>query len=289
MAPADRLDLFPGLQLQPRLEPKVRTPSHPVWTENKARLIERYLYYFVLVTHHGSYIDAFAGPQKPEKPDTWAAKLVIESEPPWLRHFYLFDQDAAKVSLLKELAAKQSGRDIRVYQGDSNKRIPDLLASGCITEKEATFCLLDQRTFECEWATVRALAQHKKLGMKIELFYFLANHWLERALAAVKKEGAGRVTAWWGRDDWQQLRGMKSWDRAGLVCERFRKDLGYATVKPWAIYSRQKGGRIMYFMIHAADHHQSPELMARAYEGAVRPAEALAQLALELGLQERAP
>jgi hypothetical protein len=33
---------------------------YPIWTENKARLIERYLFYFVLVTKHGTYIDAFA-------------------------------------------------------------------------------------------------------------------------------------------------------------------------------------------------------------------------------------
>ena len=33
-----------------------------IWTENKASLIARYLYYFVLVTKHGTYVDGFAGP-----------------------------------------------------------------------------------------------------------------------------------------------------------------------------------------------------------------------------------
>ena len=46
------------------LEPKVGRPQHSIWTENKAKLIERYLYYFVLITKHGTYIDGFAGPQR---------------------------------------------------------------------------------------------------------------------------------------------------------------------------------------------------------------------------------
>ncbi len=52
------------------------------WTENKAKLIERYLFYFVLVTKHGTYIDGFAGPQG--VPQNWAAQLVLETEPPLL-------------------------------------------------------------------------------------------------------------------------------------------------------------------------------------------------------------
>lgn len=49
---------------------KLRPLRNPIWTENKARLIERYLYYFVLITKHGTYIDGFAGPQYADRPDT---------------------------------------------------------------------------------------------------------------------------------------------------------------------------------------------------------------------------
>lgn len=41
---------------------------NPIWTGCKAKLIERYLFYFVQITFHGTYIDAFAGPQEPDKP-----------------------------------------------------------------------------------------------------------------------------------------------------------------------------------------------------------------------------
>src|SRR5579862_7358355 len=68
---------------------------NPIWTECKAKLIERYLFYFVQITFHGTYIDGFAGAQETEKPEMWAAKLVIESQPRWLRNFYLFELDQA--------------------------------------------------------------------------------------------------------------------------------------------------------------------------------------------------
>ena len=67
----------------------------PIWTKNKARLIERYLYYFVLITKHGTYIDGFAGPQNSDKPEMWAAKLVLESEPKRLRNIILCDKNAS--------------------------------------------------------------------------------------------------------------------------------------------------------------------------------------------------
>src|SRR6266403_1537292 len=92
---------------------KLRPLRNPIWTENKANLIERYLYYFVLITKHGTYIDGFAGLQRPEAIDTWAAKLVLESEPRWLRHFY-FDVGQKQASQLRTLKRSQPERDIHV-------------------------------------------------------------------------------------------------------------------------------------------------------------------------------
>lgn len=81
MAKADgrQCNLLEGISLpEPiRLEPMIKRPRHPIWTENKARLIERYLRYFVMITKHGTYIDGFAGPQEPGQPEMWAAKLVM--------------------------------------------------------------------------------------------------------------------------------------------------------------------------------------------------------------------
>src|SRR5436189_817096 len=80
---------------------------NPVWTGCKANLIERYLFYFVQITYHGTYIDAFAGPQEPEKPEMWAAKLVLESRPRWLRNFHLFEMDPGKIQQLEQMLKQQ--------------------------------------------------------------------------------------------------------------------------------------------------------------------------------------
>ena len=82
---------------------------------------------------------------------------------------------------------------------------------------------------------------------------------------------------------------MHSYDRAELMSRRFRDELGYASALPWAIFDREQGRRVMYYMIHATDHPRAPSLMSRAYEKAVQPKEPIDQLAFELGTRSATP
>ncbi|MFL6210933.1 MAG: three-Cys-motif partner protein TcmP [Pyrinomonadaceae bacterium] len=275
-------------------EPKIKPITHPIWTENKAKLIERYLLYFVFITHHGTYIDGFAGPQEPDKPEMWAARLVLESEPRWLRHFHLFDINPDQIARLESLKAAQPthdskggriNRDINIYPGDFNENVHNLLTSGSITQKEATFCLLDQWTTQCHWSSLQALANYKEAGNnKIELFYFLAVGWLGRTIAGTT-QNKQKLRDWWGGDDWEQLRGVRKYKQADIIAQRFKKEFGYKSVKSWPIFERpEKGGKIMYYMIHATDHPEAPRLMARAYDRAVFT-EPYEQLQMEFGTE----
>jgi three-Cys-motif partner protein len=283
---------FPPIDNLPA-EPGIKPIDHPVWTDNKAHFIMRYLRYFVFITKHGTYIDGFAGPQAECMNDCWAAKLVLESEPRWMRHFHLCDEERSQIALLEQVKGEQPltdaagnriPRDINIYHGDFNAKVDEILGAGSITEKEAAFCLLDQRTFECNWSTVEKLARFKTSGHKIEIFYFLANGWLERAFAAQKDlEVRAR---WWGRDDWTELQKMSREERRDALVFRFKKDLGYQSVKAWPIFERENGGAIMYYMIHATDHPEAPMLMSRAYRKTVMPLEPLEQLKLDLGLEQ---
>jgi len=281
----DQLTLF---DLPPELkrEREFKHLKHPIWTENKAKLIKRYLYYFVLITKHGTYIDGFSGPQEPDKPEMWSAKLVLESKPRWFRNFYLFEKDPAQISKLEKLKTEiindpetRLKRNIKIYPGDFNKLIPDILAGNPIKEKEATFCLLDQRTFECHWNSLISVASYKKSGFKIELFYFLTAAWLDRAISATKNEAI--LENWWGNDGWRELIGMKNCKRAKLVASRIKNELNYESVLPWPIYSRQDGGKVMYYMIHATDHPEAPGLMHRAYHKALLLQETPEQFVIE--------
>jgi len=248
--------------------------GYPVWTENKSKLIQLYVRYFLMVTKHGTYLDGFAGPQVEEYNDeSWSAKRVLEIEPPWLRRFILCDMSARQVDHLNKLtiARRDQGdkRKIEIHYGDFNSTIHQILTPGAIREKEATFCLLDQRTFECKWDTVRTIAEYKKSGTKIEQFYFLAVGWLGRSIAALKDDK--KLREWWGRDDIHIPRSTSSSvELARLFSHRFIRELGYASAAAWPIYERADGdfGKVMYYMIHATDHEEAPKLMNRAYKAA---------------------
>ncbi len=264
-----------------------RNAEHKVWTENKAQLIARYLRYFVFITKHGAYIDGFAAPKEPDKPDSWAASLVVDSEPKFLRQFFWCELDPERAKYLEELKARQPEirpkRHISVHIGDFNTEVEKVLASGFITDKTATFCLLDQFACECEWKTLVRLATHKNSGSnKIELFYFLGVGWLNRTLQAFTRNDH-IPEAWWGRSDWRELAKLGPTKLSMRFEDRFRTDLGYRHVYSYPIFEREQGGRQMFTMIHASDHQEAPKLMQRAYRGIMKPLEPEEQLEMELG------
>jgi three-Cys-motif partner protein len=262
--------------------PKVRTYKRidqPIWTEHKAQFIRHYLRYFVQITKHGAYIDGFAGPQSFEHLEAWSASLVLESDPKWLRSFFLCELSARGVKALRQLVDAQAevrdkngrrlNRKIEVLPGDFNRTINTVLCNEKIAQKEATFCLLDQRTFECHWATLERLTAFKQPPHnKIELLYFLGVGWIHRAFAGIRDTEI--LLKWWGRTDWGDLRTISSWEIAELVRLRFEKELGYRFAAAYPIFDRDDGNRVMYYMIHASDHEEAPALMVRAHARAVR-------------------
>ena len=272
--------LFPDLPAS--VQKKVRRYKRvrePIWTEHKARFIQQYLRFFVQITKHGTYIDGFAGPQYLDKLDAWAAALVLESEPKWLRHFFLCELTNRKVAALKKLKKSQPQardkmgrkllRTIEILEGDFNIKVEKILKPKKIAQNEATFCLLDQRTFECHWATVKKLAAYKKPpNTKIELLHFLGVGWLHRAISGVKK--SEKLSNWWGKPDWHDLKLKTAWEIAEIVRKRFQDELDYKSSAAYPIFDRDKGNRIMYYMIHASDHDEAPALMVRAHQKAVR-------------------
>lgn len=229
--------LFPDLPPPPPTDQLVRLRAirRPVWTEQKAKLIARYLKLFTYVTKHGTYIDGFAGQQSEHAQAGWAADLVLGTRPWRLRRLYLCDAGSDQVEKLNALVAAQPPK----------------------------------RTFECRWATVKALAGYRHTGNKIELFYFLPISWLNRAFIATRRaEALADIEAWWGGPDWRDLIDMQHHEKALAFRKRFF-ELGYKHVLPFPIVDSQSGDRIMFYMILATDHPDAPALMWRAYDQAV--------------------
>ena len=247
----------------------------PLWTKNKARFIARYLKSFTYVTKHGTYIDAFAGPQHEESRDeTWAAKLVMENQPAWLRNFHLFDEDPQQIKHLDNLrSAYLAGhndnvrRAVTVTHGDCNQTLPAFLRATPVREKEASFCLLDQRSTECSWETVKAVAGHKGSsgGNKIEIFYFLPQGWIDRTIKSWRIDVENRCRTWWGKEGVMDFLNLNSFDRGRLMAKRFKDELGYKHSYPFPIQKEGEQGCVMFWMIHATDHDRASTLMMQAY------------------------
>lgn len=241
----------------------VELKREPSWTIDESELVPDYVRLFLYVTKHGAFLDLCAGPQYVQRPDLWIAKRVLELEPKWLRDFHFCEVDQRKIAMLNQLRDCHPDRSITVYPEDLNSAIHKILRPGVLGFREATFCLVDQHTFECRWETLEAIAAYKT-DHKIELLYFIGYGWLDRAFAAIStSEGAANLQAWWGRDDLAALRQLRGVQRVLAFAERFANELDYRYVTPWPI--RDTSGKVMYYLVHASDHPEARKLMARAY------------------------
>lgn len=244
-----------------------RLTSH-ISTQRKALLVKLYLQLFVYVTHRGTYLDAFSGPQ--DKEDAWAARHLWESDPGpkknRLDRFEFFELNTASVRKLRKMVGKvpKNRRLVEISPGDCNITLPEALRLRPV--KGPAFCLLDQRSTECDWRLVETISGHKQDPTKIELFYFLMARWKNRSLKNISKDRHERLLKWWGRDDYPTAISLDPAQLAAQVSRRFREELGYKFAYEYPIYEPpHRGSYLQYFMIHASDHPEANKFMNRAY------------------------
>ena len=108
------------------------------------------------------YLDAFAGETLNRIAGTdrtfpGSAETALEVKPPFT-HIRLFELSRKRVGELSGLVAGRP--NARVVQGDCNVTIPTALAS--LPVQAPTFAFLDPDGLQVEWATVKAIADHKR-------------------------------------------------------------------------------------------------------------------------------
>ncbi|MBR9841174.1 MAG: three-Cys-motif partner protein TcmP [Rhodobacteraceae bacterium] len=249
--------------------PKSLELRPPAQTDSKSRLIAEYLQNFLMVTRGGLYIDGFAAPQKRDREDAWTARRVLEISPPRLRCHWLCDMDPEGVAQLRQLRDKHHNpkkqRRVFVYEGDFNRIVKQILRSDRLTRKAAIFALLDQRTAECHWETVRALAARTGRH-KIEQLYFFPTSWIHRSIkTSIRPERLSEIDNWWGGDGWRKLADISQTEAVKCMAQRFVDELGYPYVNFHPIFQDDKGKKTAFHLIHASSHPDAPKLMSRAY------------------------
>lgn len=241
----------------------------PEQTNAKSKLISGYLSQFQLITKGGLYIDGFAAPQSRDHEESWTARRVLEISPARIRTFWLCDNEPRGLLQLRRLKEQHHGRPgsrrVYVMEGDFNVTVKSILWGGRLTRKGAIFALLDQRSTECHWATVRALAARAG-ATKIELLYFLGTSWIHRVLmSSVREAKLHEIDRWWGGRGWIDLKELTQAEIVKTVADRFAQELGYKFVKPYPIFMEEKGSKVAFHLIHASDHPEAPKLMDRSF------------------------
>lgn len=257
-----------------------RTSEVGVWSPEKLEILRCYLGQrsgFLQASKSAAqrhYIDLFAGPEQNRvRPtnNTIDGSPSLQQEPArplsptctgWMPIRGALPRSRCTV--------RNSDRNIRIYEGDANARIDDVLLD--LPKIYPTFAFLDPRGTELHWQTVSKLARHKTGSRtKIELFIlFPFNQGIARLMPhdpqrMVNEEALDRFMP-------DPLRWREVYKRrAAMTAAEFRRtmleeyvnglqSLGYKYVPPPRLVSTAKR-QPLYFLVFASDHPAGENIM----------------------------
>lgn len=245
------------------------------WTLEKLKVLELYLKQYRRVAGNGTYIDGFAGQGSVAvtgRITDAKGSVRIALEAGAFKELWLFEIQPALMADLKTNLnyhyPPKKLRRVRLFEGDFNARIADLLDREVIPRAKPCFAFLDPNSTQLDWATVERLARFKEPASppktcKIELWVLFNSHQAFGRLVdrkgrpgyAASPEAATLDRVMGSREVWWPLfeRGAHINAYARRYAERLREDLGYGFAVPQLIKDPATG-RPQYFMIHASDH-----------------------------------
>lgn len=142
------------------------------WTEKKLRILSKYLKFYTLALRRKFrtvYIDAFAGNgycviQSDGKPREipGSVTIALETDPPF-DEYHLLEARPDFAAGLHELRARHPDKNIHIYAGDANRRLPDLIGGNWSGRRGVLF--LDPYGLDLDWEIVRRIAATKALDV----------------------------------------------------------------------------------------------------------------------------
>lgn len=256
------------------------------WTVSKLDALEFYLKLYRRVAGSGAFIDAFAatGRGSVTKRGTESevdGSALIAAKSGAFASLDLIELDPMRFSALEEslsvLTSRQRAK-VHTHNGDCNKLIPDILASGDLDPNKPCFVLLDQDSTQLEWSTIERISTWKTYEppekgnrpkrCKAEMWIlFNTNQVLQRLWPndrskhpmPISPETLDRLLG--GRAAWIDL--WEANQPFSFVVSRFSellRGLGYRYAIPQVILDPATG-RPQYHMFHVTDHPSAVTLM----------------------------
>lgn len=264
------------------------------WTLNKLEILQGYLPAFNIAAKRSSeriYLDLMAG-----QPDNAAAgtgqrfdgsaRIALASDPCFTRLAFGELQHAALLE--DDLRRRHPNKTFKVYPGDCNETVHEMLADLADVNWAPTFAFLDQQGAELHWSTMQAIAGFRKEGLtKAEQWILHSPTMIYRGVQGTNGHlFAERVDAMYGTDSWRHIYRARlaeeldpeGWRRemVNLLRWRLEKDLGYKHTA--RIPMKMLTGVEIYDMVFATDHPAGFKIMSSLY---ARAAEREPEMRLE--------
>jgi three-Cys-motif partner protein len=254
------------------------------WTRNKLEILAGYLPAFNTASKKSAervYIDLMAGEPFNRDAQTGqvfdgSARLALSACPQFTR--LSFCEMPRKASALEsDLRERFPDRDFRVYPGDCNETIAQVLADLHPWRWAPTFVFADQQAAEIRWDTLRKVAGFRAGDKKAELWLLMSPAMIAKGVAGTNGLSfASRVDALYGGSGWRRVQTARQ--RGAITAENYRDEmvnllrwrlergLGYAMTA--RIPMRMPSGMPIYDMVFATDHPVGDKIMTSLYRKA---------------------
>jgi three-Cys-motif partner protein len=298
------------------------------WTRAKLQMLADYLAGFATASKGQSeriYLDAFAGEgtgldRLTGEQFPGSARIALEAgEGAGFTRFRYFEMGQRAAELEAQLREDYPDKDIKVYEGDCNETILDALSELQEFNWAPTFAFLDPDGMELAWATLVALADHKrgyrsarstKPEYKVELWMLFPTVGIVRTLALeeekVSEADIARANRLFGSEEWRPIYDLRLAETisaaeareeyVNLMRWRVEQVLGYRFAHPFELKNTK--GNTVYHMIFATDSDAGTRIMSTIYANAANRLPDMLQEAqnrasgqqiLDLGIEAMAP
>ena len=175
------------------------------WTRNKLEILAGYLPAFNIAAKSSPerlYIDLMAGQPANRERSPVRSSMVLRgwrcSHPPFTRLAFCEMPDKAK-ALNEDLCSKFPGRGFRIYPGDCNVTVDQLLNDLARWRWAPTFVFADQQAAEIQWTTLVKVAAFKSGPRKAELWILMSPAMIAKGVAGTNATAfAERVDGLYG-------------------------------------------------------------------------------------------